>query len=62
MCINLCQNIPILVKIRQEFQALFMKTCVHLWYLVILVFIIKADCVLCDVQSETEEAVDSLLW
>jgi hypothetical protein len=26
------------------------------------VFIIKADCVLCAVQSETEEAVDSLLF
>lgn len=26
------------------------------------VFIIEADCVLCDVQSETEEAVDGLLF
>lgn len=28
----------------------------------LLVFIIEADCVLRDVQSETEEAVDSLLF
>jgi hypothetical protein len=28
----------------------------------LLVFIIKADCVLCAVQYETEEAVDSLLF
>jgi len=34
MFINLCQNLPILVK-SNEFQALFMKTCVHVWYLFI---------------------------
>jgi hypothetical protein len=35
MFINLCQHIPVFVKIKQKKQALFMNSYVYLWYLVI---------------------------
>ena len=54
MFINLCQNLPILVKMKQEFQAFFRLVSIY-GILSLPVFIIKADCFMCDVQSEPKK-------